>query len=659
MDGFIQAERGRSILGQISSEKVITTSIIDSVFRPVSLIEALQPSRDYRELDKERKEIRILELFPKEFREQTRRECVSCYTRTISIEPSSGSFTPYTALSYAWGNPEKTVPIYLDNKLVQVTQNLSVALQQFEQNDLALRIWVDAVCINQNDEKEKSHQVGIMSEIFKRASEVLVWLGPSEIGSKEALEVLKQIGDQALQLRGHKQNSSEHTNTALDKKIVDRDVFHALRIRWFPDGVPNFDLESTQRILQRPWFRRVWILQEAALNENANFYCGSHSISKHVFQAGARMIIALTNEIFTHGRAISNDLPVWQTLAGTNFISRRTLHFVVKADKKFSLETLLLGITMNLGEWPYESTDPRDRVFAILGLASDSTALNVHSDYKKTCKEVYLEVAEAILSKSSTLDILYAISGPKNVKAIPSWVTDWSVPIPSTFGPRYHLGRFCASGLGSLAFPAFKSDGFGNRLLVLSGHKFDTVDTIMQWKWDSRWDVRFEHDSPAFAFIQALQIFGQRQTTAYSSEAARYEALWKTPIADCDAVFSVVQNIRPAASALMKESFEAFLGTTQGDSKWRKAASKPYIHVMQLESARRRVFLSSRGYYGLGQETLRVGDTICLLFGGDSPFIIRDADPGYYELIGEAYVHGIMQGEYLNTKPPVEQFTFC
>jgi hypothetical protein len=209
-----------------------------------------------------------------------------------------------------------------------------VALQHFEQNDLALRIWVDAICINQNDEKEKSHQVGIMAEIFNRASEVLVWLGPSEVGSEEALGFLRQIGNEALQLYGREQNNNDQANTPDGKKVVDRDVFDALRTRWFPDGVPNFDLESTQRVLQRPWFRRVWILQEAALNENVTFYCGNQSISKHVFRTGAHMIIGLANETFAHSRLISSDLPVWQTLAGTNFISRRTLYFVASAKRK-------------------------------------------------------------------------------------------------------------------------------------------------------------------------------------------------------------------------------------------------------------------------------------------------------------------------------------
>lgn len=80
---------------------------------------------------------------------------------------------------------------------------------------------------------------------------------------------------------------------------------------------------------------------------------------------------------------------------------------------------------------------------------------------------------------------------------------------------------------------------------------------------------------------------------------------------------------------------------------------------MKLVSARRRIFFSSKGYYGLGQETLQKGDIICLLFGGDSPFIIRRAGLAYYKLIGESYIHGIMHGEFLSTQPRAEEFNFC
>lgn len=636
----------------------MTASIAGSVLRPLSILEAFRPHQGYRKLERKRKEIRIAELSPKAFREKTKRQHVSCYIRTASLEDISGSLEPYTALSYTWGDPTKRVPIHLDNRLIQVTENLSEALKHFEQNHLALRIWIDAICINQTDEIEKSQQVQMMAEIFERASEVFVWLGPSEDGSKEALEVLRQIGNEALQLHGQYQHMNRHADNIDDKKAVGSNTFDTIRRKWFPDGVPSFDLGLTQKVLQRSWFRRVWVLQEAALNENVTFYCGKQSISKHVLWAGARTIIALTNEISAHSRASITDLPVWQTLAGTNFISRRTLHFVTSGEKKFPLGTLLTDITTNLGEWAYEATDPRDRIFAILGFSSDSTALNVRPDYEKTCKDVYTEVAEAILTQASNLDILYAVSGPKNMKAMPSWVPDWSVPVQSTFGLR-QLRRYSASGPLSRSFPAFRSDKFGNRLLILSGYRFDTVDIIMQWQWDPRWDVRFDLDSPVLGFIQCLQNFGQSQKIAYHSEEEKNEALWRTPIADCDSVFSVVQGSRPPASLRMKESFEAFIGITRGDSKCRETVCKPYIHVMKLESARRRVFLSSRGYYGLGQEMLRVGDTICLFPGGDSPFLIREAGLGYCELIGETYVHGIMHGEYLGTNPQIEQFILC
>lgn len=79
---------------------------------------------------------------------------------------------------------------------------------------------------------------------------------------------------------------------------------------------------------------------------------------------------------------------------------------------------------------------------------------------------------------------------------------------------------------------------------------------------------------------------------------------------------------------------------------------------MSLISAQRRLFISSRGYYGLGDESLQAGDVVCLLFGGDSPFLSRETDEGRYELVGEAYVHGIMHGEFLVTNPPIERFIF-
>ncbi|KAJ5063185.1 heterokaryon incompatibility protein-domain-containing protein [Bipolaris maydis] len=558
---------------------------------------------------------------------------------------------PYLALSYCWGDPKKTVPIYLNNKLVHVTENLSSALQNFEQRDVALRIWIDAICINQKNEHEKSQQVGLMAEIYHKASEVIVWLGDGDENSPRALEILKEIGASALQLyQGNFHGNLDRSNF---EGVLQHNVLNTLWARWQNSDALLFDIQLTQRLLLRPWFRRVWVLQEAALNDNVTFYCGQDYVSKDVLWAGVRTVAALVNEVSPLGQA-----PLWRTVADTDFISRRTLDFVTTKTEKLPLQKLLTQIAFNLGKQAYEATDPRDRIFAILGFSSDSASLGIRPDYDITCSDLYTKVARAILENSETLEILYAVSGNKHVKAIPSWVPDWSVRIPSTFGSR-QLGRFCASGYLSQSTPSFASDQYGNKLLVLTGYRVDSVALVLDCQWDPQWNMSFDPDSPVSAFLESLQNFGCERRSAYPTEEERNDALWRTPIADCDAVLDVVRKIRPPATPRMKDSFDALTGVSKGDSSWRAHQSMLYVHTMMLESARRKVFMTSQGYYGLGQESLHVGDSICLLLGGDSPFIIREAGNGYCELIGESYVHGLMHGEFLRTGPSIENFVLC
>lgn len=616
----------------------------------------------YQPLNQAAQQIRLVHLFPASYRLQKDRDIVSCFTQVVSLEDYPSSEEQYLALSYTWGNVSQTTPIFLDNQRIHVTEHLANALQRFEHEDQVLRLWVDAICINQADDDEKTAQVGLMAEIFRRATGVLVWLGPKQDDSDEGLEALKQLGLIALQtlisLQRQPRNSSQ---SPVNRKNIWDHVLTAMRPTWFPSDVPAFNLEAVLRILERPWFRRVWVLQEAALNNNVAVFCGQQTIKRTVLWAGARTAVSLSNEIlmdseYTHGNAT-----MWRALAGSNFLARRTLYLITSRTKKSPLEAILSDITMNLGEWSYEATDPRDRVFAVVGFTSDSNALGIVPDYTTSCAHVYSQATEAILTSSRTLDILYAVSGQKSVQGLPSWVPDWSTPNASTFGPR-RIGRFCAAGVSSVSTVSFRSDTNGNRLLSLSGHTVDTVHLVLQEQWHPQWDLSaLKVDSRMVRFIRHLQNFGTGHAEqVYSSEEARLQALWKTPIADCDAFLKTGLTVRPAASEKMERSFEAFIKLAEpGATNEHISASRPYVHTMNLESARRRVFMTSKGYYGIADENLLVGDTVCVIFGGDSPFIARETDLGNYKLIGEAYLHGIMSGEYLRDSLSVEHFTFC
>jgi hypothetical protein len=114
----------------------------------------------------------------------------------------------YEALSYAWGDPSITLPIRLNGKTYHVTSNLESALRHLRLATERKVMWVDAICINQRDPTEKSHQVGQMRDIYRNAKQVLVWLGEEgDVGM--ALEFLTQIAGEHVNLKNFMEDRYE------------------------------------------------------------------------------------------------------------------------------------------------------------------------------------------------------------------------------------------------------------------------------------------------------------------------------------------------------------------------------------------------------------------------------------------------------------------
>jgi hypothetical protein len=136
----------------------------------------------------------------------------------------SGKSSPYDALSYCWGGEDTPKTIIVDNYRLHVTQNLYAALLRLRDHSCSRVMWVDAVCINQGDDKEKEGQILLMAEIYARANRVVVWLGEAENASHAALEVLRLRGDSPAKL----------SNVNLFRQAI-------------------------LQLLQRPWFQRIWV----------------------------------------------------------------------------------------------------------------------------------------------------------------------------------------------------------------------------------------------------------------------------------------------------------------------------------------------------------------------------------------------------------------
>ena len=207
-------------------------------------------SFSYRDLNKDLNEfrlLRILELTATQLSNDTP-ALVTCEIFHANINEAP----VYNTLSYTWGPPTASqVPILLDGKQFLVRENLWMALKRFQSLGTEMIIWIDAICINQEDIQERNSQVPKMTQIYKQADQVLAWLGPSYEDSTLAFELVRDFGQLEIE-----------QNWAVEQ----------LKSR-------TTQLQALSKLFQREYWMRMWVLQELTVAKSIALYCGNDSIS--------------------------------------------------------------------------------------------------------------------------------------------------------------------------------------------------------------------------------------------------------------------------------------------------------------------------------------------------------------------------------------------
>lgn len=208
--------------------------------------------------------IRLLRLRPGEFCDPIRVALLATHIpigdktkRYALAEPSTWVY--YEALSYAWGLTSNQKAILVDNaagdaNTILVTENLEIALRHLRRPAESRTLWIDAVCIDQNNIEERNQQVSMMGNVYARASQVLVWLGPEENDSDHAMELLQYLGERVDADPSTKSLRVSDLGRG-EPELADRNV------------VLPFDeraLHSIAHLLTRPWFERLWVRQEVS-----------------------------------------------------------------------------------------------------------------------------------------------------------------------------------------------------------------------------------------------------------------------------------------------------------------------------------------------------------------------------------------------------------
>ncbi|KAH7078786.1 heterokaryon incompatibility protein-domain-containing protein [Paraphoma chrysanthemicola] len=374
----------------------------------------------YRRLSYELgQEIRLVVLYAGQ--KQDRLVCTIIHVNLLD-EPQ------YEALSYTWkdhtGDASFTGELYCRGTAIPITANCEAALRQFRKRDAPRYLWIDAICIDQKNEEEKSHQVQVMSKIYSMASQVLAFIGPGDRQQRKSFHrVIKH-------LRGEPQPL----------------IFSQY-------GARDSDLRT---FLKMSYWGRVWVIQEIALARRVTVVLGDESVHWMAHEVDAMLQLCREEDQILPG------VLAWKP--------------EIVGGEQDLLEALHKSRTC-------AATDPRDKVFALLGIVQKQFSAAIPVDYSMNTLDLFTKVAILYIQNMKSLQILkYTLGQDVAPYGLPSWAPDWAAPIqvellPAMFNPK-QIQKFASTWYET---PLPQRSSFGNPELperFLESYLNITVDRV-------------------------------------------------------------------------------------------------------------------------------------------------------------------------------------
>ncbi|KAF7155358.1 hypothetical protein CNMCM5623_007429 [Aspergillus felis] len=295
---------------------------------------------------------RVLTLYP-----GTEHDPLYCTLDIVDIEHCPW---PPEALSYVWGSERAPVPLYCGNGQLSITLNLNIALRQLRLPHAHRRLWVDAVCINQDDLRERERQVGYMRLVYKHAVAVIAWLGPGMPETKEAFDFARRLSELQKDMNQTATGASDGRAFYSMKKEADVILLESLIAEpWATDALA--------RLFAEQYFQRVWCIQEVIASQRCIAKCGQHEMD--FFD-----LISLMNCVCNF-RGVTMDarglgypdgtVSFWNTFV----LARRKI--LVSTKQPYVEGSIGRMFNLLAGIRNFKCTDPRDRIFALLGISDE------------------------------------------------------------------------------------------------------------------------------------------------------------------------------------------------------------------------------------------------------------------------------------------------
>jgi hypothetical protein len=582
--------------------------------------------------------IRILSIPPAPS-DSDKTDPLECDIQVVSL----GSLPQYETLSYVWGSDVGQVPIAVSGHRMEISRSLSGALRQLQLPDRARLLWVDQICIDQQNLEEKADQVRLMSTIYTKCTRCIAWLGEVQ----ECVPLAD--ADAAVQLLRYLAAARRAQDPHAEPLApVVRDRFGAAVEALAYIGPP-----------QSQWWMRIWTVQEAALPENVVLQWGHFEMPWPTLQQASEAWVRYCLQPL--------DAMLAQHPAGTQVLRHFMTHVIWLDIARLRCDDLFEMIHRYRFR---EATNDRDKIYGLLGLcAHGRLPVTEMCDYSIPVPQVFSTLTQELILDRKTLRPLTVTPRQQSFEAtpdIPTWALDLAFSGPQYSPDVYYLmhgyDEYTADeGLGAMDLQAIEGQ-IGQARLTLTGVQ---VDAIVQTQDGLR--TGNVPDTSQMTMTEALL-------------QDWYAAAVGCPFSSRDLDGSASKDSYPEGAYDRAEAFARLvLGDVVRDGEqqpMRKANADDVHKVWRIMTenpgevdfetrrtiygmmANQNMFVTKTGLVGQGHTETRVGDQVWVFRGGRVPFVVRprrgEGEDGY-TFVGQCFVQGVMRGEVASRKDLVQK----
>jgi hypothetical protein len=590
----------------------------------------------------------------------------------------------YYALSYVWGSRGVTRDVSLAGRPHKVTVNLERALRYYRHHyPKGIALWVDALCIDQDNLTERTHQVQLMSQIYSRCERMVMYLGDRlEYNIKSEEDIPADPAAVNNPDVGRKKCHARHALQLMRELGSDNHLRDLQSFKRHDDV--EYKFESLRRLMHAPftpWWDRIWVVQEAAFASKIDVMQGHHVVPWLEFVHAAQKFREHSASCCSMYLA---SLPRDRAKVVQDFAKRvLAVHESQSGARAMSLTSLLRTFRNR------QASDPRDKVYGLLSLARSS----IVPDYSISDVDVFCRATMECISISRDLAVLNNDLGRKFREDLPSWVPDWG-----SAGSPIHEARAAIATTCYHTSPQFsylsEIPRMAGRSLVVNGKQVATVCEVAMMMWGESHKIAQETlsgwwekcpDGLRTSFWKLIcggVVASGRRTEPYDESAFAIWALMskQSPYYDSDYVFPHGPISFPP-EPFWRRGFPPMLFNKKDPNSFspkpysRRLTPDPTWHEgivwfsgmdpqqmiepmsvlersIELATLYRRLVifgssssdLEQKQWVGLGPSEARLGDELYILDGARTPFILRPikSSKSCYTIVGDCYVDGMM-----------------